>query len=109
MGKVKFMVALAVSAALAGCAPSPDAIAPAPIAAGLYGGLTCDQAGLGRVVLQRQLTALEVAQRQAVTGDAISVFLVAVPLSAVTGSNKAGAIAQIKGQLIALDARLAGC
>lgn len=99
---------LAVSS-VAACAPKPDAIAPAVVPAGLFSGLTCAAARDQRTQVQSALATLEAAQHQAATGDAIGVFLFAVPISTLSGGNKASAIGDAKGRLIALDARLAGC
>lgn len=102
-------IAVVIVFGLTACAPSPGGIAPAAVPAAMYSGLTCNAARAMRQGQQEQLSALEVAQRQAVAGDAIGVFLIAIPVSSLTGGNKAGAIAEAKGRLIALDARLAGC
>ena len=55
------------------------------------------------------LSTLSVQQNNAVAGDAVGVFLIGVPVSSLSGGDKAGEIAATKGKIIALEARLASC
>ena len=67
---------------------------------------------LGFVFLQgwaSWVSVLFVGCAGAVTGDAVGVFLVGVPISSVTGGNKEGQIAASKGKVDALQARLLTC
>ncbi len=93
---------------LAACAQSPSAIQPVSMA-GAYTGISCTEARQMLTAEQQTLTALSAAQQGAVAGDAIGVFLVGVPMSSLTGGDKAGDIATSKGKILALEARLAGC
>lgn len=95
--------------ALSACAPGPNAIAPVPAPAGVYDRLSCSQARAQRQAIQAGVTQLETEQRAAATGDAIGVFLVLVPVSTITGGNKAGLLGTEKGKLQAIDARLMNC
>ena len=62
------------------------------------------------MVQERQtLAALETKQRSAVTGDAVGVFLIGVPVSSLTGNDVAGSIGASKGKVIALENRLLTC
>lgn len=93
---------------LAGCAPSPQSIAATPMG-NAYEGITCSQA---RTLLTTERTKLEAdsqRQRNAAVGDAIGVFLILVPVSSLTGNNRAGEIAASKGKIAALEARMTGC
>ena len=94
---------------LAACAPSPDAIAPVAMPVGLYDRMSCTQAGQEKAAIAAGLAVLEAQQRQAVTGDAVGVFLLAVPVSSLTGGDKAGLIASAKGRLLSIEARLTRC
>lgn len=94
--------------ALAACAQSPDAIAPVSMG-GAYSGLTCTQASAQLAAEQQTLATLSAAQNNAVAGDAIGVFLIGVPMSSLTGGNKAGDIGAAKGKIMALEARLTAC
>ena len=99
---------LAASLALAACAPGPDAIAPVSMA-GTYDRTSCAQAQVALTAERATLAALSEQQRNAQTGDAIGVFLLAVPVSSLTGGDKTGLIATSKGKVLALEARLAAC
>lgn len=98
----------AASIALSACAPSPGAIQPVSMG-NAFAGTTCEQAAVMRNAAAVNLDALTAAQNGAVAGDAVGVFLIGVPMSSLTGGNKAGEIAAEKGKLLSLDARLAGC
>lgn len=100
--------AVATLLALAACAPGPDAIQPVSMGSAFVG-ISCQQAAIERNAAAQRLEALSAAQRGAQAGDAISVFLIGVPLASVSGGNKAGEIAAEKGKLAALDARLLSC
>lgn len=105
MRYLTFPAILLVSA----CAQSPDSIAPVAMPGGMYDHLSCSDAVATRASIGQQLASLEAAQRQAVTGDAIGVFLIGVPTASLTGGDKAGLIAAEKGKAQALDARLLRC
>lgn len=94
--------------AMAGCAKSPDAIAPVSMT-GAYDRVSCSQARAMLVTETQTLASLDARQRQAVTGDAIGVFLIGVPLSSLSGGDKAGEIAAGKGKIAALNARMVTC
>jgi hypothetical protein len=99
------IIGLALTAA---CAQSPDAIAP--VAMGdAYQNVSCSKA---RTLLSQEkgtLAALSTQQTNAAKGDTIGVLLIGVPVSSVTGGNKAGDIAATKGKVEALTARLLSC
>ena len=102
------VVSGSASIALSACAPSPSSIQAVPMG-NAYVGVSCQQAALDRAAEQRNLEALTQAQNGAVAGDAIGVFLIGVPMSSLTGGNKAGDIGAAKGKILSLDARLAAC
>lgn len=105
----KFIVAsVACILALAGCAKLPDAIAPVSMT-GAYDNVSCSKAQAMLTQEQTNLAALSVQQKNAATGDAVGVFLVLIPVSTMTGSNKEGEIAASKGKVNALTARLQSC
>lgn len=93
---------------ISACAQSPDAISPVSMA-GAYDHAGCTQARSLLSAERTNLDALSAAQKNAVAGDAIGVFLIGVPVSSLSGSDKAGAIATSKGKILALEARLSGC
>ncbi|MGP9804065.1 hypothetical protein [Paracoccus sp. NSM] len=104
----KFLILAAVAAIAAGCAKSPDAIAPVSMG-NAYAGVSCQSASDELTAARANLAALESAQRGAVAGDAIGVFLIGVPTSSLMGGDKAGQIATEKGRVIALESRLRSC
>jgi hypothetical protein len=103
-------IAIASSAALLGaCAQSPDAIAPVSMPAGMYDQTSCAAARAERNAVAEQLATAEARQRSAVTGDAIGVLLIGVPMASLSGGDNAAVIATERGRLNALDARLLRC
>jgi len=101
-------LSLIVALGLAACAKSPASIAPVSMA-GAYDNISCKKA---RNMLEQErqtLAALEAQQKSAQTGDAIGVFLILVPVSSLTGSDREGAIATSKGKVLALEARTQEC
>lgn len=98
---------LAVSAGLAlvlsGCATRADSVAPVSISASEYSTLGCNESRAQRDVAQQKADALAKRQDNAATADAAAVFLVGLPLGSVFGGNVAGALAQAKGEALALE------
>lgn len=89
--------------ALAGCAKNPDSITAMSMPPNAYTGLSCEQLAAERTKSAAALDAVSRQQRDAVTGDAVGVFLIGVPMSSLTGGDKEGLVAQHKGELIAID------
>lgn len=88
---------------LSSCASRPDAIAPSPVSASEYQGLTCSEL---TALLAEKREALREAERQqnrAATGDAIGVFLVLLPVGSAMGGDNEGVVAQYKGEVLALE------
>lgn len=106
---MKTAIAAALAAlTLSACAQSPASIAPVSMG-NAYDGLHCQAAASALKSERETLAALESKQRSAVTGDAVGVFLVGIPLSSLTGGDQAGHIATSKGKVLALETRLAAC
>ena len=103
------ILATCAALALSACAQGPDSIAPVAMPDGMYSHLSCQRAAQERAAVGERLASLEAQQRSAVAGDAFGVFLIGVPMSSLTGGDKAGLIGAEKGKALALDARLAGC
>jgi len=104
--KLPYVVLFAV--AVSACAKSPDSIAPVSMA-GAYDNISCKKAQTLLNQEQTNLNALSAAQKSAVTGDAVGVFLIGVPMSSLSGNDKEGSIATSKGKILALEARLQSC
>lgn len=93
---------------VAACAQSPSAIQPVSMG-NAYAGLSCSNARAMLATEQQTLSVLTDAQNGAVAGDAIGVLLIGVPVSSLSGGDKAGDIATSKGKIVALEARLTRC
>lgn len=102
------ITALITAATLSACAQSPSAITPTSMGSA-YSGVSCHKAATMRAEQSQRLASLSQAQSQAAAADAIGVFLFLVPMGSVTGGDKAGEIADAKGRIASLDARLATC
>lgn len=108
---MKKTAVLATAIFLAGCAKNPDAIAPMTMPVNAYAGLSCGQLAHEHHRSSLALQQVEAQQRQAVTGDAVGVFLIGVPVSSLSGADKEGLVAQHKGEIIAVEhmLRSRGC
>jgi hypothetical protein len=105
---MRLPLALAAGLALAACAQAPDAIAPVSMA-GAFDGMSCPAARSALIAERQTLASLSAAQSSAVAGDAVGVLLIGVPVSSLTGGDKAGLIAASKGKILALETRVAEC
>ncbi len=105
---MKSYLALAALPVLAACAQSPASIQPVSMG-NAFASVSCAQARADLNVERQSLAALEAKQKGAVVGDAVGVLLIGVPVSSLTGSDRAGAIGAAKGKVIALETRLASC
>lgn len=92
-----------VFVAMAGCASSPESIAPLEVSEAGYVSLDCDQLTQKQADLGKELNAAAESQRGVQTGDAIGVVLVGLPVSTIAGYNVADKIAQLKGEIQALQ------
>ena len=94
---------------LAACAPGPNAVAPVAMPSNAYTSLSCASARQERAKVANEVAALSTKQSNAAVGDAIGVFLIAVPVSSLTGNDVRGDLGAAKGKMLALDARLTNC
>ena len=88
---------------LAACATAPENITPQYVSVTQYQSLSCEQLG---VELARTEDALAVAsgqQKKARSNDTLGVLFLGLPVSSLSGSNKASYIAQLKGQVEAMS------
>ena len=102
------LASLALLAFIAACAKSPDSIAAIPMT-GAFDGLSCAATRVALTAEQTTLASLDATQRQAVTGDALGVFLIGVPVSSLTGGDVSGLIGVSRGKVLALQSRLLTC
>lgn len=104
----KIILTIAISATLAGCAKQPNSIAPVSMG-DTYSNVSCSKAKKLYKDESAKVPTLIAAQKNAVAGDAIGVFLTGIPISSLTGADLEGQIAATKGKLIALAGRLEAC
>jgi hypothetical protein len=109
MKRLTMISALLVGAlTLSACAKGPGSIAPVSMG-NAFSNVSCSQAKSMLATERQTLAALEAKQKGAVIGDAIGVFLIAVPVSSLTGNDVEGALATSKGKVIALENRTMAC
>jgi len=102
--KVKaLLISTVVVIGLVGCAKRPGAIVPANIPVSAYSNQSCQSLAQELIQEQATLAALSSAQSSAATGDAVGVFLFAVPVGSLVGADKAGDIAVSKGKVNAME------
>ena len=96
---------------VAGCAQRPENIASAPTERDAYVRLSCKSLAQKELEQTQLLNALSADQNKAATGDAWGVFLLGLPISSMSGSDKETEIAIAKGRLDAIDRQQAakGC
>ena len=88
----------AVAALAAGCAKSPESIAPAYISPLGYHNLACDQLGEEGARVAAALAQVSQQQRNARTNDTIGVIFLGLPVSTLSGGNVADQVARLKGE-----------
>jgi hypothetical protein len=95
---------LAIIAALtvAGCAKSPESIAPAYVSEVSYQNWTCNQLVEETSRVSAALAQASGQQENARTTDTVGVLLIGLPVSSLSGDNIAPQIAQLKGQTEAI-------
>jgi hypothetical protein len=101
-------LALVLALVVSACAQSPSAIPPVSMA-GAYDDISCDRARQMLAAERTTLASLSAAQQGAVTGDAVGVLLIGVPMSSLSGGDKAGEIGLSKGKIAAFEAKLSTC
>lgn len=102
------LAALALLAFVAACAQPPDAIAPVSMG-NAFAAISCRDAQTMLTTETQTLASLSAQQQAAVTGDALGVLLLSMPISSMTGGDVSGLIGATKGKLLALQARLISC
>lgn len=100
---------IAVVIALAGCAASPESIEPVAVSSSAYSGASCRVVASERSRADAALSDLYVKQRETAELDAGGVLMLGLPVGSMYGGDVEPEIAALKGQIEAMDARLAGC
>jgi hypothetical protein len=97
-----FVVSLAL---LSACASPPSRITPMAVPQSNYVNYSCSELAQELGTVSALLDEAEQRQRNAVAGDAIGVFLVLIPISAMAGDSEAE-VARYKGEKIAIEQSL---
>jgi hypothetical protein len=87
-----------VTALAAGCAKSPESIAPAYISPLTYQNLACDQLAEEGARVSAALAQASQQQRDARTNDTVGVIFLGLPVSTLSGGNVADQVARLKGE-----------
>jgi hypothetical protein len=90
------------AAALSACASSPKSIAPQYVSTFQYAGLTCNQLNLEMERAQNALAMASKAQSSARASDLLSIALLGMPTSTLSGANQAPYIGKLKGDVEAM-------
>ena len=71
-----------------------------------YQYLTCEETKSLSASKKNSLEELEIAQNKAALKDSLGLFVLAIPLSKIFGGAVEGDLAQIKGEVIAIERAL---
>lgn len=106
--KLRITLAIACAAVLvSGCATRASGVAPLAISSAEYAHLNCADARAQLASARERENALTRQQNNAATGDAVGVFLLAIPVGSVFGADVSGELAQAKGEANALERHVA--
>jgi len=83
---------------LAGCAKSPESIAPSYVSDLNYQSLECKQLAQEDARLTQALATASTQQKNARTNDMVGIALIGLPVSSMSGDNIAPEIARLKGE-----------
>ena len=98
---------LVAALAVVACARAPEAIAPAPVNATQFQGMTCGQLATEEAKADGLLVTLASEQSQSRTDDAIGFLTVLMPIASMSGGDLRHQIALQKGRREAAAAMLA--
>lgn len=102
MRKIALLAACLAAAFIAGCAKSPDSIAPSYVSDISYKPLSCGDLAIEDARLRTALTRASAQQENARGGDIVGVLLIGVPVSTLSGDNIAPEVARLKGEVDAV-------
>jgi hypothetical protein len=92
---------------LQGCAPNPTRIDPKPVPVANYGSMTCGELTTLHNTDLSSLRSNDAEQRATRRSDAWGVLLIGLPVGRMAGGNRADTIAELKGELIAINSSFA--
>lgn len=105
MSSLKTITTLAIAAVLSGCATRPESIPASYVSHEKYMGKNCTELGLQMSNARAELAKYSSLQDSKATQDAVTVFLVLVPMSKLSGDH-AGDVAKYKGEVEAVETAL---
>jgi len=100
--KFKILLAVAFSAVCFSCATAPENISPAYVSELSYMKYSCQQLAEEQERLVAALATAADAQRKARSSDIAGWIFLGMPVSTLSGGNRASEIARLKGELQAL-------
>ena len=103
-----FVGAVALGAALAGCAASPETIAPSYVSEVGYRSWACKDLAEESGRLSSALSRTSQLQENARTGDTVGIILLGLPTASMSGQNVAPEVARLKGEAEAVRKAMIG-
>ena len=104
---IKTITALATAATIAGCAASPESIAPAYVSPTAFAGQSCGQLNTAAAQLNARLATATGQQAKQASNDAamtaVALILFWPAAFAIGGNDQAPAIAQMRGEAQAIQ------
>ncbi len=88
----------ALALMVAGCAASPESIAPSYVSPISYNNFSCADLAAESARVDAALVQASSQQEQAHGNDVVGVLLIGVPVSTLSGTNIAPQVASLKGQ-----------
>ena len=95
------IIIVAMLGLVTSCAKSPSSIAPTAVNSSEYDHLNCQQLATELSLTDSRLNDASARQNNAQAMDAVGVFLILIPVSALAGDSE-GEVAQRKGEQLAL-------
>ena len=101
-GMKRIILSVSFTLIISACAKDPSQIAAVQMSDSTYGHLSCRDLQKNEIQQVQLLNALSADQKKAKSGDAWGVFLLGLPVSSMSGSDKETEIAVAKGRIDAL-------
>ena len=103
MTKAFLVAALAATVLVSGCASRANSVAPVAVSSADYASMECRAVRNQLNAAREKQNALGHKQDNAALADAAGVFLFLIPVGSIFGGDVSGELAQIKGEVIALE------
>lgn len=103
---MKYFISFLSIVFISSCASRASGVAPMSVSSSEYKSHTCEETTTLLSQKRSDLLTLSGAQDKAAIQDSLGVFLFAVPISKITGAAVEGDLAQVKGEVIAIERAL---